>query len=256
MMDTEKLRKADLFSGMLIILLGLFIISQAVQMPMKDSWGGVMNVWYVSPALFPLFVGAMLTFLGGSLVFMAFTSVGPKGLREVIIFLKSQECISFLKQPESVRYYGIVFNLLVFVFVLIPRTDFFLASILFLIIFFCMFYFGDHTHFKKVFRVSAVAGLLLTLFLFSGLDHKLSAITDAAGDWLVVATVFTFILIIAKGVIGQPENSRKFRLSLVIAILAPLIIGIIFKYFLLVPLPHEGLIIRLLDGIFYSDLWS
>ena len=60
MMDKDKLRKADIFSGSLIILLGLFIISQAVQMPMKDSWGGVQNVWFVSPALFPLLVGGML----------------------------------------------------------------------------------------------------------------------------------------------------------------------------------------------------
>ena len=26
-------------------------------MPMKDSFGGVMNVWYVSPALLPMIIG-------------------------------------------------------------------------------------------------------------------------------------------------------------------------------------------------------
>jgi hypothetical protein len=53
MMDKDKLRKADIFSGSIIMLFGLWIISQALQMPMKDSWGGVQNVWYVSPALLP-----------------------------------------------------------------------------------------------------------------------------------------------------------------------------------------------------------
>ena len=35
-------------------------------MPMKDTWGGVQNVWFVSPALFPLFVGAMIMLLGAA----------------------------------------------------------------------------------------------------------------------------------------------------------------------------------------------
>jgi hypothetical protein len=53
MMEKEKLRKADIFSGGIISLFGLWVISQALKMPMKDSWGGVQNVWFVSPALFP-----------------------------------------------------------------------------------------------------------------------------------------------------------------------------------------------------------
>jgi len=60
MLEKEQLRKADIFSGLAIFLFGLFIVLMASEMPMKDSWGGVQNVWYVSPALFPLFVaGAM-----------------------------------------------------------------------------------------------------------------------------------------------------------------------------------------------------
>ena len=75
MMDTDKLRKADLFSGSIIVLFGLWVISQALKMPMKDSWGGVQNVWYVSPALFPLFVGAMIALLGVLLMRTALKTV-------------------------------------------------------------------------------------------------------------------------------------------------------------------------------------
>jgi hypothetical protein len=57
MLEIEKLRKADIFSGVIISLFGLWVVGQALKMPMKDSWGGVQNVWFVSPALFPLFVG-------------------------------------------------------------------------------------------------------------------------------------------------------------------------------------------------------
>ena len=64
MLENEKLRQADIFAGIVISLFGLWVISQAMQMPMKDSWGGVQNVWFVSPALFPLFVGGVIVLLG------------------------------------------------------------------------------------------------------------------------------------------------------------------------------------------------
>jgi hypothetical protein len=139
MMEKDKLRKADIFSGSAIVLLGLFIISQAIQMPMTDSWGGVQNVWYVSPALFPLLVGGMLTFLGISLISIAFKSVGGDGIRSVLSFLVSPQFVSFLRHPSVVRFYGIVFNLMFFVFLMVPRIDFFPAAILFLLISFFMF---------------------------------------------------------------------------------------------------------------------
>ncbi len=84
MMDKGQLRKADIFSGGLIMLFGLWVISQALKMPMKDSWGGVQNVWFVSPALFPLFVGAMITLLGALLIRTALKTVGSAGLKEVL----------------------------------------------------------------------------------------------------------------------------------------------------------------------------
>ena len=65
MLKQENLRKADVYSGAAIFLFGLWVVLQALKMPMKDSWGGVQNVWYVSPAIFPLFVGCMIMLLGG-----------------------------------------------------------------------------------------------------------------------------------------------------------------------------------------------
>ena len=64
MLEKDILRKADVFSGILFFCFGLFVVLQALKMPMKDSWGGVQNVWYVSPALFPLFVGGIIALLG------------------------------------------------------------------------------------------------------------------------------------------------------------------------------------------------
>ena len=150
MMDIEKLRKADIFSGTAILLLGLFIISQAVQMPMKDSYAGVQNVWYVSPALLPLFIGAMLALLGVLLMKTALKAVGLRGLNSAMSFLGSSAFISFLKQQDTRRFYGIALNLIVFVFILIPRIDFFLAALLFLLVFFFMFYCGTDEHLLRL----------------------------------------------------------------------------------------------------------
>ena len=72
MMDKDKLRKADFFSGIIILLFGAWIVRQAFKMPMKDSYAGVQNVWYVSPALFPLLIGSILALLGLFLVGLLF----------------------------------------------------------------------------------------------------------------------------------------------------------------------------------------
>lgn len=256
MMEKDKLRKADIFSGAAIVLLGLFIISQAMGMPMTDSWGGVQNVWFVSPALFPLLVGGMLTFLGLLLISIAFKSVGGDGLRNVFSYLTSREVVSFLKRPLSVRFYGIVFNLLFFVFLMVPRVDFFPAAILFLLISFFMFYFGDHAHLQKIFAVAGLMSLLLLLFFVLGLDEKLTSLTPFAADWLVLFFIPTLCLVARSSVKETPELKIKYRRSIIIALVAPLTIGIIFKYFLLVPMPYEGLIVQLLDNIWYAELWS
>jgi xanthosine utilization system XapX-like protein len=46
---------------------------------------------------------------------------------------------------------------------------------------------------------------------------------------------------------------RKYRTGLIVAFVAPLLVGSIFKYFLLVPMPAEGLVVALLDAIWYFE---
>jgi hypothetical protein len=102
MMETEKLRKADIFSGTIISLFGLWVVSQALRMPMKDSWGGVQNVWFVSPALFPLFVGGIIVVLGIALVVNALKIVGISGLTDTLGWLKSPELMRFLRSEAMI----------------------------------------------------------------------------------------------------------------------------------------------------------
>jgi hypothetical protein len=231
-------------------------MSGALKMPMKDSWGGVQNVWFVSPALFPLFVGGMLAFLGCILIVIALRSVGVEGIRSVMSFLTSTEFLAFLQEPLVVRFYGAVLNLVLFVFLMVPRVDFFLAAILFLLIFFFMFYIGDHRHLQKILHFTLLVSILLFFFVITGLNEKMSAVTDFGADWLVLCFIPALCFVAWTTVKKNPELRKKYRLSLIIAFVAPMTIGVIFKYFLLVPMPYEGLVVQLLDSIWYAELWS
>ncbi|MGD8291189.1 MAG: hypothetical protein PVF37_05775, partial [Desulfobacterales bacterium] len=108
MLEKEKLRKADVYSGGAIFLFGLWIVLQALKMPMKDSWGGVQNVWYVSPAIFPLFVGCMIMLLGGLLCRTALKRIGFKAFTETVRWLSSKALLQFLNTVTNLRFYSIV----------------------------------------------------------------------------------------------------------------------------------------------------
>ena len=256
MMDTQKLRKADIFSGTLILLLGLFVVSQALQMPMKDSYAGVQNVWYVSPALFPLFIGSILAILGLFLMRTALKTVGKAGIASVFRYFLSADFKEFLKQTDTIRYYAIILNLLVFVFLFVPRVDFFLAAILFLLLFFCQFYCGEETDVLALIYYQLGCSVLFLAGLIFSVNERFGESFTYGLDLLVCLFIITLLVIGFKQQRGLPERIKKYRLSIIIAFVAPLTIGITFKYFLLVPMPYEGVIVSIFDAIWYADFWS
>jgi len=253
MMDKDKLRKADIFSGGVIILTGAFIVSQALTMPMKDSWGGVQNVWYVSPGIFPLFVGAVIMLLGALLVRTALKEVGIKALLGVKDFLFSPDCVQFLKRKENIRFYAILTVFLSFVFIFIPRVDFFLAAIEFILVLTCFFHLEDNVLLNRMFLFYSVQILIFILFLITGSDTFFSSYTAYPGDWMVIVFILTFIMFVHKLCKGSTTLKKKFKTCFIVALASPVIVGIIFKYFLLVPMPFEGMVVELLDAIWYFE---
>ena len=197
----------------------------------------------------------MLALLGLLLVKSAISSVGKDGVISVFKYFGSSDFIDFLKLPITIRYYGIVINLLVFVFLLIPNIDFFVASVLFLLTFFFMFYCGSDQDLPLLISQILGAAIVLGAYLFSGLAEKVNAHVPFSADVLVI--IFIGLLVVHYyRKYDNPEFKRKFKISLLIGFLAPFTIGIIFKYFLLVPMPHEGIIVSLLDAVWYADIWS
>jgi len=253
MLEKDTLRKADIFSGGLIFLFGLFVVYQALQMPMKDTYGGVQNVWYVSPAIFPLFIGAIIALLGIALTAIALKSVGLRQLGAVLGYLASAELVAFLKQPATIRFYAIMLVFSSFIFIMLPRIDFFPATVFFLMVFISMFYFDDDQLLFKIMLFFIAVTILLIIFFATGLEALLADSMNFPGDWLMLLCIAAFAIYAWQLVKDQAELRRKYRTCLLLAVIAPFTVGIIFKFLLLVPMPFEGAVVELLDTIWYYD---
>jgi hypothetical protein len=251
MMNKDALRKADIFSGTAIFVFGIYIISQALQMPMKDSWGGVHNVWYVSPAIFPLFVGAMIALLGGLLVQTAIKQVGTTAIKQVGHYLLSTDFSAFLKQDDTIRFYAIITALLSFVFLFIPRVDFFLTAISFLLVCILFFYLDDARILRNLFVFYTGQMLIFFIFILSPLHGILTGFTPYPADILMLCFIISFVLFAHGLCKNDLVLKKKYSTGIIVAVSAPLIIGICFKYFLLVPMPFEGMVTALMDYVWY-----
>ena len=253
MLEKETLRKADIYSGAIMCLFGLWIVLQAVKMPMKDSWGGVQNVWYVSPAIFPLFVGCMIMLLGGLLCRTALKMVGFKAFAETVRWLSSKALLQFLNSIPNLRFYSIVVLFLSFVFLNIPRIDFFLSAVLFLAVFISSFYFDDAKLLKKFF-LFYLAGVIVFIIYFSlGLNEALSRVVPFPADILALCFIVSYCVYAWMLIRKNAALRKKYRTAMIIAIASPLLVGLIFKYFLLVPMPAEGLIVAIMDYFWYLE---
>ena len=253
MLETEKLRKADIFSGAIISLFGLWVISQALKMPMKDSWGGVQNVWFVSPALFPLFVGGVIVLLGIGLVVHAIKIVGIAGFKDTLAWLKSRDLFLFLKSEAMMRFHAVVILLLSFVFLNVPRIDFFIGSVLFLSAAITMFYLDDPTLLVKMLRVYLAGTVILIIWSVLGIPAALDPRLPYSSDWLALIFLLAYCGFVFRMTRGDALLRRKYKTGMILSFAAPFTIGPIFKYFLLVPMPTEGLIVVVMDAIRYWD---
>jgi len=253
MLQKENLRKADVYSGAIICLFGLWIILQALKMPMKDSWGGVQNVWYVSPAIFPLFIGCIIMLLGGLLCRTALKTIGFKAFAATVRWLSSKALLHFLNSIPNLRFYTIVVLLISFVFLNIPRIDFFLSAVLFLTVFITSFYFDDAGLLKKIFFFYLAGVIVLILYFSIGLDEPLSRVVPFPADLLVLCFIVAYCVYAWMLIRENTALRKKYRTAMIVAFTAPLIVGMIFKYFLMVPMPAEGLVVTVMDYFWYLE---
>jgi hypothetical protein len=256
MKDKCKLRKADFVTSVLLFALGLWICLKSLRMPMKDSFGGVQNVWYVSPALLPLLVGSALMLLSLVLFVNAVRTTGltwiVKGIREKLPGIFRKTAIS----EKTLRFIAILVLFITFVFLNIPRIDFFVSSMLFLLAFITMFYLSRHGLLIRLLIFYGAGAVLFAAYFLLKFDKVMSSIYYFMTDVFALVFIVAYVAYVAFSVRESTELKRKLWLSILIAPVVSAILSTVFKYFLLVPLPKEGIIVQgIMDLIRYSLHW-
>jgi len=105
-MDTDNLRKADFKTGIMLIAFCLWFLSITfVFMPFKETYGGVENVWYVSPWIFPAVVLTLLLLLS---VILTVNAVLRQGYRDFVEFQGAGPGSFKLTPVGTVMTFGLV----------------------------------------------------------------------------------------------------------------------------------------------------
>lgn len=184
MMEKGPLRRSDFVTSIILILFGIWILYTTVTtFPMKDSWGGVQNVWYVSPALFPIFISIGIIVLGAILLFNAVKEGGAA------TFFQKLSSVKPGISENMLRFFSIALVFVALVYLNIPRIDFFLSIMLCLTVFITMYYLDYGTLLKRLTIFYTVGSVLFGLLFAVGVDRWLN---NSITDLFIEKLAFTF----------------------------------------------------------------
>jgi hypothetical protein len=246
-MEKVEMRKKDFITSNILIAFGIFMILYTITyVPMKDSFGGVMNVWYVSPGLFPICIGVLIIIMGVILCHRAVKDGGAKKFFEDLFHQKKDS------SGKTLRFLGILLVIVAYVYLYIPRIDYFLSTMLCLMVFISLFYLDRRGFLKKLFAFYLLGCLLFLIVFLGGIDKRLNESFLYFMDLLVFLfflAYFTYCRILIR---GDGVLKRRLRMTLIMSIVPSLVLIPSFKYFLLVPLPVEGGFIELMNIMRYA----
>ncbi|MBM4338409.1 MAG: hypothetical protein FJ110_02590 [Deltaproteobacteria bacterium] len=246
-MDKVELRKKDFITSLILIAFGIFMLLYTlIEIPMKDSWGGVMNVWFVSPGLFPVCVGGLIIIMGMVLCRRAIKDGGAKKFFEDLSHRQEGS------PGKTLRFFGILLVIAAYVYLYIPRIDYFLSTMLTLFVFITLFYLDKPGLLKKFFTFYLVGCLLFLIAFLFGIDKQLNEGFLYSMDILVFLFFLTYIAYSRFLIRGDRILKGKWNLSIIMSIVPSFILIPSFKYFLLVPLPVEGGFIELMNIVRYA----
>jgi hypothetical protein len=229
-----------------LIAAAIVILALTAQMPMRDTYGGVKNVWYVSPGLLPLIVGIGILVLSCVLLVHSIRTGGAAD------FIRSVRSHSPGISEANQRFLGIILALFSFVYLFIPRIDFVLSIALFLSYFVPAFYYDTQTDLRRLSIVYGAFVACILLLFVTGIADLLNGVFEFSTDVIVLALIVA-MLVFARRIAGSDRVRRgKYRLALIVTIVTPLILTPVFRFLLYVRLPHEGGIVQLLQIIWFS----
>jgi len=259
MLPPESLRKADLVTSVILIAIGATIGITALGFPSGEALSGVRNDWYVSPALIPVFLGLALCIMGISLFLYALKTVDGKAfMSQIIARISGKETTTL--SPMSWRFIGVTLVIILSVYLFLPRVDFILTSVIFVLTLMSMFHFKDDALVKKVLGLFLLLCLPVFLYFVTGLGKHFEKIFYFSGD--IVAGFSSLAYFIALATVcarsGGPDSFMArwktwFRL-LGISIAYVFLLTPVFKFVFYIPLPREGGLIELMNILYYDVL--
>jgi hypothetical protein len=121
------------------------------------------------------------------------------------------------------------------------------------VVFITSFYFDDAMLLKKLFFFYLAGILVLILYFALGLNDPLGRIVPFPTDILTICFIVSYSVYAWKLIRRNPTLRKKYRNAMIVAFVSPFIVGMIFKYFLLVPMPSEGLVVAITDFFWYLE---
>lgn len=253
--SSNKSRQYDFKFVIVLLAILAFLLNLTLSFPMSGSYGGVDNQWFVSPALFPL---SILTALFICCAVLLISAVKQQGYQH---FFSLQHWLGDKNNQVVLDRWLIIGLLIEYVYLLIPSTDFYLATTIFVISLISIFYL-QLQHCRKV---TLIANLLLSLCVLTirlGLDEDSSSsfFTANAIDELIlycdICTGLCLLFFITWQLLSTAAVTKKKVLySLIASIFVPLVLVMIFGFLLYVPMPVEyGNVISALNWLVYEQL--
>jgi hypothetical protein len=231
-------RRADFWTSLVLLVIAAAMIGGALQFPLQGTYAGVRNAWYVSPALLPLIIAGCLAVLALILLLAAIRAGAVQ---------RAFAPRSAAGQLDVLLIGGLI---AAFVVCLVPRVDFIVGATLFLFAFTISF----HLNHAAVARL-ALGGFFAVCLLVGGMAFLgLTPAPRSIPAFLLDGAVLLVLVLMAGVSLWRcPKPARlALRQCLGVAFLTPLLLGSIFKFFLLVPLPREGLVVVALDTVRYA----
>jgi hypothetical protein len=119
------------------------------------------------------------------------------------------------------------------------------------VVFITSFYFDDAVLLKKLFFFYLAGVMVLIIYFGVGLQETLAKSLPFPGDILAICFIIAYCVYAWMLVRKDSALRKKYRTAMIIAFVSPFLVGMIFKYFLLVPMPAEGLVVTILDYFWY-----
>ena len=233
MIEKDRIRGFDIVSGILFIFFGLWILLEALKMPLTETYGSAKNAWYVSPALFPLIIGGGIILIS---ILIVMHAVKNEGLAQLM--RKGGE--KTLLSEKNIRYLCILLPLFSLVYVMLKRIDFIQSSMFFLFFTVFVFYIDKMSVMKKTLLYYLAIVLFCILLSVTGVLQ----VWNTKYPYLIDVISLALFILLCLGAWFQISSSdvyrKRFKIVLAVSIGVPFFLAVVFRFLLRIPLPREG----------------